>query len=102
MTGSKNIAMKGTLLRKFSAYGIRSKLGIRISLCHSSSFYSINAGVLQDSVLASNLFLLNINNPFYSTSNTNHCFADDSSLHLTNDLENIMKWETRNLVQLNH
>lgn len=86
---------------------------------YSSSFYSINAGVKQGSVLALFLFLLNTIDQHLIQSN----YADDSSprdnfqlpklpssrelnnnrmrmcIRLSNDLEEIMNWEARNLVQ---
>ena len=102
--------------------------GRRISVVvdgHSSDLYSINAGVPQGSVLAPTLFLLHINDLLGSCKNPIHSYADDSTLHssisfskpvsegelddkrrtlrisISQDLQSILDWGARNLVQFN-
>ena len=91
-----------------------------------SNLHSINAGVPQDSVISSVLFILFINDLLTSTSSSIHSFADDTflsssfsfnpndhastdiQLHrsisaslLSNDLTVIEKWGKDNLVSFN-
>jgi len=92
---------------------------------HASNFHPINAGVPQGSILAPTLFLLHINDLLSSTVNPIHSYADDSTLHssvrfpqatsdheldsrrrsmhesLSRDLQTILDWGAKNLVQFN-
>ena len=92
---------------------------------YCSAFHNINAGVLQGSVLAPTLFLLHINDLLSATKNPIHSFADDSTLHssfsfakpvsnhlletsrnamqisLSQDIQTILDWGAKNLVQFN-
>nr|CAH7717679.1 unnamed protein product [Callosobruchus chinensis] len=126
-----------SFLNKLLSYGLPVKLfywlvdflsGRKITVvvdCFSSSFYNINAGIPQGSVLAPTLFLLHINDLLSSTTNPIHSFADDSTLHagiisnrpisvaeperrrlataasLSKDLEAITAWGLKNMVEFN-
>ena len=91
----------------------------------SSNFHPINGGVPQGSVLTPTLFILYINDLLSAITNPIHSYADDSTLHsniqspqlvsmleldderrsmhmsLSKDLQIILDWGTKNLVQFN-
>lgn len=125
------------LLNKLSCYGISSKLCALISCFfsnrrisvnikeHSSSFYSINAEVFQESVIARALFLLKINDLLSTTFNFIYRYAEVRSTfqgnkkskppsylelastpkttctNLSKDLEKVLEWGAKNRVQFN-
>ena len=55
----------------------------------SSSFFNTNAGVPQGSVISPRLIIIYINDLFNLPSIPTHCYADDSTLHKAQSLQNV-------------